>query len=212
MREERGADPRPACSAGRTGGPLHAVLVTHPPRLLHARTGRTLSHSGSVVRDFSFSSQLDPAAPGGPAFVLRRAPPPAPAGPSFARKAGRRASAFGPTASARVSVGRAPAPDEGRPPEHHLAPSSFFFDGRQERLLHFESHATQYDRTSLTATGRAGAWTARARSASRWPLDELTRLRSSADQAEVHASHLCRSESPVRRLSAVWATETLLVA
>jgi hypothetical protein len=34
MREGRGEDPRPACSAGRTGGPLHAVLVTHPPRLL----------------------------------------------------------------------------------------------------------------------------------------------------------------------------------
>ena len=63
------------------------MLVTHPPTLLHARTGRTLSHPGSVVRDFSFSSQLDPAAPGGPAFVLRRAPPPGTAGPSFARKA-----------------------------------------------------------------------------------------------------------------------------
>src|SRR2546421_11730868 len=89
MREERAADPRPTCSAGRTGGPLHAVLVTHPPRLLHARTGRTLSHPGSVVRDFSFSSQLDPAAPGGPAFVLRRAPPPAPAMASFLRSASR---------------------------------------------------------------------------------------------------------------------------
>jgi hypothetical protein len=111
MREERGADPRPACSAGRTGGPLHAVLVTHPPRLLHARTGRTLSHPGSVVRDFSFSSQLDPAAPGGPAFVLRRAPPPAPAGPSFARKA---ALAFAAYASARVPVRGAPAADEHR--------------------------------------------------------------------------------------------------
>jgi hypothetical protein len=32
--------------------------------------------------------------------------------PSFARKAGRRAPAFAPSASARVSVGRAPAPDE----------------------------------------------------------------------------------------------------
>ena len=46
MREERGADPRPACSAGRRGGPLHAVLVTHPPRLLHARSlGRVVGHA-----------------------------------------------------------------------------------------------------------------------------------------------------------------------
>jgi hypothetical protein len=33
------ADPRSACSAGRTGGPLHAVLVTHPPRLRHEQAG-----------------------------------------------------------------------------------------------------------------------------------------------------------------------------
>jgi hypothetical protein len=38
MREEQGADPRPACLAavGRTGGQLHAVLVKHRPRHLHA--------------------------------------------------------------------------------------------------------------------------------------------------------------------------------
>jgi hypothetical protein len=35
------ADPPPACSAGRTNGPLHAVLVTRPPRLLHARRSET---------------------------------------------------------------------------------------------------------------------------------------------------------------------------
>ena len=54
MREERGADPRPACSAGRTGGPLHAVLVTHPPRLLHARTTGSLRAEvplGVLARD-----------------------------------------------------------------------------------------------------------------------------------------------------------------
>ena len=42
MREERGPDPRPACLAavGRTGGQLHAVLLKHRPRLLHARRWR----------------------------------------------------------------------------------------------------------------------------------------------------------------------------
>src|SRR5438046_1321758 len=74
MREERGADPRPACSAGRTGDPLHAVLVTHPPRLLHARIRRTLGRSKSSAADFSYWP--DPAAPGDPTVARPRAPAP----------------------------------------------------------------------------------------------------------------------------------------
>jgi hypothetical protein len=54
MREERRADPRPARSSGRTAGPLHAILVTHPPRLLQART------KGSLNRDLR---PLESAAP-----------------------------------------------------------------------------------------------------------------------------------------------------
>jgi hypothetical protein len=50
--QERRADPRTACSAGRAGGPLHAVLVTHPPKLLHAprssRAGASLGQPRGV--------------------------------------------------------------------------------------------------------------------------------------------------------------------
>ena len=55
MREERGADPRPACSAGRTAGPLHAVPATHPPRLLQARNSRHVAARSVAVEHFCFS-------------------------------------------------------------------------------------------------------------------------------------------------------------
>src|SRR5919112_2412775 len=51
MRKERGADSRPARSAGHTGGPLHAALVTRPPRLLHARTTGSLLADRQGLRD-----------------------------------------------------------------------------------------------------------------------------------------------------------------
>src|SRR5436305_9425502 len=84
MRGERGADSRPACSAGRTGGPLRAVLVTHPPRLLHARTK-------AVLREFS--AHLRVLLPTGSsalvslAFASRRASRLVQRDTSFARKA-----------------------------------------------------------------------------------------------------------------------------
>jgi hypothetical protein len=42
------ADRRPACSARRTGGRLHAVRLTHPPRLLPARTKSTAARADQL--------------------------------------------------------------------------------------------------------------------------------------------------------------------
>ena len=71
MREERGADPRPACSAGRTAGPLHAVLATHPPRLLQARNSR---HVAAHQWRSSTSASAGPPIKGaaGPTRLRRR--------------------------------------------------------------------------------------------------------------------------------------------
>src|SRR2546423_11441567 len=54
MREERGADPRPACSADRTGGRLDAVVVTHRRDLCKHGIGAL---SGTVITALQTSAR-----------------------------------------------------------------------------------------------------------------------------------------------------------
>jgi hypothetical protein len=93
-----------------------------PLRRLCGSRAQTSPHRPKGPRRRRGCNRREPAVPdaarGGdrprPALAPRRASRACYRLPSFARKAGRRAPAFAPSASARVLVGRAPAPDEVR--------------------------------------------------------------------------------------------------
>jgi catechol 2,3-dioxygenase-like lactoylglutathione lyase family enzyme len=109
--QRRGRQPQPL-SHGQRVGPLAADLTPITAAITQIRHSRRFE-SGLT----SFSSRPKPAARGGPAFVMRRAPPPAPASPSLARSAVIRFWLAAATCSRRTSCarrGRGSRPDGER--------------------------------------------------------------------------------------------------